>query len=439
MLIGGEQYATDYLLRLTPEHLAGSMIGATKELGDDIGIYLGITGVLKKPVRIAPWKPSQVNRAPNIATVGSQGGGKSYTSDLIVAKTVKMGARAIVIDPKGDRTYWEYDLKSFAGQVRVTTFTADEKDKGKLDPYNIMKSGATDENYVEKMKEAGNLAIDICMFLIAADRKDPRTRQLLVAVERVSRKANPSMNKIIEEHRIMAIEAEKENDPIKKNMNLDIADTLNSYRQMAYSSLLFGDGDEEAVSLEKQINILQIQNLVFPREGTLPENYTFQEIIGYACLLAISGYIMSFIMGPRGELKIFELDEVTVLRATPTGKNLINKLQRMARALNSPGIFISQSVDDVGDEKVRNDLGYKFAFKSTDDEEIVKILKFYGLEATKENMEVIRNLDNGVTLFQDLYGRTGVVAIDSVFQEYDWAFDTKPETMEKKKQMYQGG
>lgn len=439
MALGGDQFASDYVLKLSPEHLAGAMIGATKKLGDPNGFYMAITGQLKKQVRMDTGRASKENKAPNMTFSGSQGGGKSFTADLITCKSVKVGAKAVIIDPKGDRTYWEQDLKSFKDQVKVTTFTAATKDKGKLDPFNIMRTGMDSGNYEEKMREAAALALDICMFLIASDRKDQRTRYLLEAVSRVVIKPRPSMNRIIDEFRIIEKESEEQDDLIKKNSCKDIRATLSSYRKMAYASLLFGDGDEEAVDLEKQINVLQIQNLVFPKEGTLPDAYTFSEIIGYACLLAISGYIMTFIMGDRSILKIFELDEVTVFNATPVGKNLINKLQRMARALNTPGMFITQSVDDVGDGSVKNNIGYKFAFKSTDEDEVKKILKYFGLEETEANMRVINELENGVCLFQDLDGRTGVIAIDAVFEEYTWAFDTKPDTMTKKKQMYVGG
>lgn len=430
MMIGGEQYATDYILRLTPEALAGSMFGAIDRLGDEEGVYIGLTGVLRKPVRIDLWKPALVNRAPNIAVCGSQGGGKSFTADLLACTAAKLGAKVLAIDPKGDRTNWPADLRSFGNEVKVTTFTAKEKDKGKLDPFNILKTGMTKEDYKERMLEAANLALDICMFLIAADRKDPRSRLLIQSVDRVvnSPKVTPAMNRIIDEFRTMAKEAENDGDPIKKSHCSEIADTLHSYKNMAYASLLFGDGDEDAVNLESAINVLQIQNLTFPKEGTLPEEYTYQEIIGYACLLAISGFIMRFIMGDRNILKVFEMDEATVMRSTPTGRNLVNKIQRMARAMFSPGIFISQNVDDFGDEKVRNNIGYKFAFKSTDEVEIRKVLDFYNLEHTKENIETIKNLGNGVTLFQDLEGRTGVVAIDAVFEEYIKAFNTTPES-----------
>lgn len=431
VLLGGEQYAYDYIQKLTPEHLAGAMIGATTQLGDELGVYIGITGTLFKPVKVDLWKPSRIHRPPNVILIGPQGGGKSFLADLLALKTAKRGGKVLIIDPKGDRWKWEQDLYSFGDQVKVITFTADMKDKGKIDPFNIMRVGITKENYIERMKEAANWAMDICMFLIAADRKDPRTTILLQAVNRVVNKPKPAMNKIIDEIKLMAKEAEQEENIIKRNMCNEIAETLNSYKQMAYASLLFGDGDEDAISLERTVNVLQIQNLVFPDAETSPENYTFQEIVGYACLLAITGYIMLFIMSDRKELSIFEMDEATVLRSTAAGKNIANKIIRMARALQAPGIFISQSVDDIGDSKVLNNIGYKFAFRTSDEKEIIKTLEAFGIEPTEENKEILSNLETGVCLFQDLEGRTGIVAIDAVFEEYKNAFKTGAEDKEE--------
>jgi len=429
VMIGGQQYAYDYLQRITPQVLAGAMFGATKKLGDDSGFYFAMTGILGKPVWIDPARPSQINRAPNMEIIGSQGGGKSYLMDLIGCKSAKLGARCLYIDPKGDRTLWPEYLQSFKGQVAVTTFTAKDSDKGKLDPFNIMRPDASSsiDEQNEKLKQAAALAMDICQFLLAIDRKDPRGALLLNSVNKVLKEEHPSMAKIISQLYELSRKYEEESDSINAGMCKSMADTLNSYRNMAYAALLFGDGDEEAVNLDKSINVLQIQNLTFPDDKTAPENYTYQEIIGYACLLAITGFIMRFILSDRGRLGIFCLDETSVINATPMGRNLILKVQRMARALNKPGIFVSQNVADIGDEKVKNNIGYKFAFRSSDVDEIRQVLSFFNLEATKENIEVIQNLENGMCLFQDLEGRTGVISVDEVFDEYYVAFNTTPE------------
>lgn len=428
VLLGGQQYAYDYCQRITPQVLAGAMFGATKKLGDDSGFYFAMTGTLAKPVWIDPWRPSQINRAPNIEIVGSQGGGKSYLMDLIGCKVAKLGALSLFIDPKGDRTLWPEYLKSFGDQVAVTTFTARDEDKGKLDPFNIMRPDASSsiEDQNERLKQAAALSMDICQFLLAIDRKDPRVSHLLNAVNEVIKGECPSQGKIISQLYELARRYDEASDSVNSAMCKSMADTLNSYRNMAYASLLFGDGDEESVNLNKSINVIQIQNLTFPDENKSPEHYSYQETIGYACLLAITGFIMRFIMSDRGRLGMFFLDETSVINATPVGRNLILKVQRMARALNKPGVFVSQNVADIGDEKVKNNIGYKFAFKSTDVDEICQVLKFFNLEPTKENIEVIQNLENGMCLFQDLEGRTGVICVDEVFDEYYEAFNTTP-------------
>lgn len=427
-MIGGEQFQKDYLLRLPPDHLALITPGATMDVGDSSGYYIGITGSLRRPVRIGPDQPSQLNKPPNSTFTGVQGGGKSLACDMIALKAAKyLGAYVLGIDPKNERTYWGQKFNSFGDEIRIITFTADEKDNGKLDPYIIMKSNSNDDNYNEKIKEASVLALDICMFLLATDRKDPRTRILMEATKLTEIDDDPSMSKIIYYLNIqIREEALKDDDVIKANMAKEMASTLNSYKKMAFAGLLFGEGYEEAINFEKQINIMQIQNLVFPEKDKNPNDFTYQEIIGYACLLGITGYIKKFILGDRSKLKIFVLDESNVIRSTPAGKNTMNSLHRMARALNSPGYFIGQSTDDIGDEKIKNNIGYKFAFRTEDIQEIKKVLKYFKLEETEENIEMISSLETGMCLFQDHQGRTAVISIDCVFEEYLEGLNTTP-------------
>ena len=68
----------------------------------------------------------------------------------------------------------------------------------------------------------------------------------------------------------------------------------------------------------------------------------------------------------------------------------------------------------------------KFAFRSTDPEEIRKTLLFMGLEYTEANVELLRGLENGECLYCDIYGVCGVIYIDYVFEEFLRAFDTRP-------------
>ena len=76
---------------------------------------------------------------------------------------------------------------------------------------------------------------------------------------------------------------------------------------------------------------------------------------------------------------------------------------------------------------MKNNIGLKFAFRSTDQEEIKNILKFFGLDSEDErNQKAIENLENGECLFQDLYGRIGIIYLDVVHQWIFSVFDTRP-------------
>ena len=82
---------------------------------------------------------------------------------------------------------------------------------------------------------------------------------------------------------------------------------------------------------------------------------------------------------------------------------------------------------DVAKESLKNNIGLKFAFRSTDINEIKQTLEFFGIDKDDENNQKrLRDLENGQCLLQDLYGRVGVVQIHPVFEELLHAFDTRP-------------
>ena len=82
---------------------------------------------------------------------------------------------------------------------------------------------------------------------------------------------------------------------------------------------------------------------------------------------------------------------------------------------------------DVSKESLKNNIGLKFAFRSTDINEIKQTLEFFGIDKDDENNQKrLRDLENGQCLLQDLYGRVGVVQIHPVFEELLHAFDTRP-------------
>lgn len=100
-----------------------------------------------------------------------------------------------------------------------------------------------------------------------------------------------------------------------------------------------------------------------------------------------------------------DLDEAWTFLQVAQGKALSNKLIRAGRSMNAAVYFVTQNSGDVDDEKMKNNIGLKFAFRSTDIKEIKNTLEFFGVDKEDEgNQKRLRDLENGQCLFQDLYG-----------------------------------
>ena len=84
------------------------------------------------------------------------------------------------------------------------------------------------------------------------------------------------------------------------------------YRNTDYdfAHLLFSNGYvEQSISLEKQLNIIQVADLVLPDKETSFEEYTTMELLSVAMLIVISTFALDFIHTDRSIFKIVDLDE----------------------------------------------------------------------------------------------------------------------------------
>ena len=162
-------------------------------------------------------------------------------------------------------------------------------------------------------------------------------------------------------------------------------------------------------------------------KDTTFEEYTTIELLSVSMLIVISTFALDFIHSDRSIFKIVDLDEAWAFLNVAQGETLSNKLVRAGRAMQAGVYFVTQSSGDVSKESLKNNIGLKFAFRSTDINEIKQTLEFFGIDKDDENNQKrLRDLENGQCLLQDLYGRVGVVQIHPVFEELLHAFDTRP-------------
>ena len=412
-LPASKRYINDYVQYLKSDFLAGLGFGATQQLGETTGIYMGYSVDTGRNVYLQPSLASQgvkgtVTNALASAFVGSLGGGKSFCNNLLVYYSVLFGGQAVILDPKSERGNWKKTLPEIAHEINIVNLTSDKGNAGLLDPFVIMKN----------VKDAESLAIDILTFLTGISSRDGEKFPVLrKAVRSVTQSDSRGLLHVIDELR-------REDTPISRN----IADHIDSFTDYDFAHLLFSDGTvENAISLDNQLNIIQVADLVLPDKDTTFEEYTTIELLSVSMLIVISTFALDFIHSDRSIFKIVDLDEAWAFLNVAQGETLSNKLVRAGRAMQAGVYFVTQSSGDVSKESLKNNIGLKFAFRSTDINEIKQTLEFFGIDKDDENNQKrLRDLENGQCLLQDLYGRVGVVQIHPVFEELLHAFDTRP-------------
>ena len=412
-LPASKRYINDYVQYVKSDFLAGLGFGATQQLGETTGIYMGYSVDTGRNVYLQPSLASQgvkgtVTNALASAFVGSLGGGKSFCNNLLVYYAVLFGGQALLLDPKSERGNWKETLPEIAHEINIVNLTSDKDNAGLLDPFVIMKN----------VKDAESLAIDILTFLTGISSRDGEKFPVLrKAVRSVTQSDSRGLLHVIDELR-------REETPIARN----IADHIDSFTDYDFAHLLFSDGTvEHAISLDNQLNIIQVADLVLPDKDTTFEEYTTIELLSVSMLIVISTFALDFIHLDRSIFKIVDLDEAWAFLNVAQGETLSNKLVRAGRAMQAGVYFVTQSSGDVSKESLKNNIGLKFAFRSTDINEIKHTLEFFGIDKDDENNQKrLRDLENGQCLLQDLYGRVGVVQIHPVFEELLHAFDTRP-------------
>ena len=414
-LPASKRYINDYVQYVKSDFLAGLGFGATQQLGENTGIYMGYSVDTGRNVYLQPSLASQgvkgtVTNALASAFVGSLGGGKSFCNNLLVYYAVLFGGQALLLDPKSERERgnWKETLPEIAHEINIVNLTSDKGNAGLLDPFVIMKN----------VKDAESLAIDILTFLTGISSRDGEKFPVLrKAVRSVTQSDSRGLLHVIDELR-------REDTPVSRN----IADHIDSFTDYDFAHLLFSDGTvENAISLDNQLNIIQVADLVLPDKDTTFEEYTTIELLSVSMLIVISTFALDFIHSDRSIFKIVDLDEAWAFLNVAQGETLSNKLVRAGRAMQAGVYFVTQSSGDVSKESLKNNIGLKFAFRSTDINEIKQTLEFFGIDKDDENNQKrLRDLENGQCLLQDLYGRVGVVQIHPVFEELLHAFDTRP-------------
>lgn len=139
-----------------------------------------------------------------------------------------------------------------------------------------------------------------------------------------------------------------------------IADHIESFVDYDFAHLLFSDGNvKQSISLEKQLNIIQVADLVLPDADTSFEEYTTIELLSVAMLIVISTFVLDFIHTDRSIFKIVDLDEAWSFLQVAQGKTLSMKLVRASQDSQDKRIerlknYLTENLQQLNTEMVRS-------------------------------------------------------------------------------------
>jgi hypothetical protein len=415
---GAKRYIHDYIHYMEPAAVAAGMIGATRQLGDGQGHFIGMSRNL--PVFFqhdrGP-KDKKLSTTASAAFIGALGAGKSLGANLLAYQALLNGAKVLIFDPKDERAHWVDALPELKDMTRVVTLRASSEDRGKLDPLAGVVSPS-------EKQAAGETAKKILQFLA---RSEDGTYEAIVigkAVDEVLKHPDPSMMKVIDQLRKVTKEApEKRQDSLE-----EIVDVLSYLATSGQGQLLFGDGTQKAIDLSMRLTILQVEDLKLPDESK--SDYGRMAI---ALLMAISDFSRRFSNQSSNEFKLVLFDESWRLAKVSEGRAILEELVRTGRSKNAAIYLISQNAKDLLGEEIRSNLGCRFVFRCRDAKEAEAACHILGIEPNEENIETIRSLPTGTCLMSDLEKRVNEVEIRVLEERLFEAFDTRPGSRKQKR------
>ncbi|QAV99080.1 ATP-binding protein [Bacillus subtilis] len=445
MLPGEKLDITDknWIQKTTQDGVAEGLFAVNSDIGSKIGFFLGWVDrfqehtdlesaimssrdfVLFHPFLANQQLKGSKTRSPHCLITGDTGNGKSYLAKLIFNYISMLNIKSLYIDPKKEMRKWiqrvlndEYIRENFplyiAHLEKYNYITLDHENTdnwGALDPISFLPPMKAKELvqvifeqvYDFKGKDDVNTA-----FLRA-------TSEVIEAKQKGEQVGSLDIIRRMQEHPEEAVQK--------------AGDYLNEVVSDSILKLCIHDGSNPALSLEKRITILEVENMDLPDHAERLENYTISQLKSSAVMFALGKFCELFGMN-QDEQTVEFIDEAWIFTTSQQGKKVERQMRRIGRSYNNAEYFISQSTKDALKEEDSGNFGVAFAFDEPNERE--EVLKWMNMEVTKENKKMMESMFQGQCLFKDYYGRTSKISIECLFEEWQGAL----KTVEKKAVAY---
>lgn len=433
----------NWMQKTTQDGLAECLFAVNSDIGSKIGFFLGWVDrfsehtdlesailssrdfILFHPFLANQQLKGSKTRSPHCLITGDTGNGKSYLAKLIFIYITLLDIKSLYIDPKKEMRKWirrvlndqsiRENFPLYAAHLEkfnyITLDHEEEKNWGALDPIS----------FLPPMKAKDLVQVIFEQVYDFKGKDDVNTAFLRATSDVIEAKQKGEQVGSLDIIRRMQDHPE---DTVKK-----AGDYLNEVVADSILKLCIHDGSNPALSLEKRITILEVENMDLPEHSERLENYTISQLKSSAVMFALGKFCELFGMNPDEQTVEF-IDEAWIFTTSQQGKKVERQMRRIGRSYDNAEYFISQSTKDALKEEDSGNFGVAFAFDEPNERE--EVLKWMNMEVTKENKKMMESMFQGQCLFKDYYGRTSKISIECLFEEWQGAL----KTVEKKAVAY---
>ncbi|MFA5566746.1 MAG: ATP-binding protein [Acidimicrobiia bacterium] len=386
-------------------------------LGDNSGIYMGVTLPDMTPLFIDPRAASQQNKPASMLVAGESGSGKTWFCQSLAHQYALAGGQAIFINPKG------YSSLQGLAQVtngRVVKLTDIAKEGGFFDPFRFATPPqAASIAAAHIMTVLGNrgvadggLSLEEGLALEAGLQAgaEQGAQCVLEALEAIEAPHGPRIRKLV---------TDATNNPLFR----------------------LGIGMRPQPKFNSGGGLLLIEfdrRLDFPSQGADPRSYTLPQKMALGAVRLVTSSCMELLSHTNGGLLI--LDEAWTFLQTSEGLAALQSLGREGRSQNVMSVFATQRVNDLISEGIdmESHLSRVLVMKLTEEAEAIAALTLCRLEPTKERLEWLRQAGpqqgsqgrpsrGALGIHSDLYGRRSAALLGyQIPQRYAKAYSTTP-------------
>lgn len=405
-----------YFQRQELHLIGGGMPTASSEVGDRIDDGKGWTGPaigettsrVRTLVHFSPHVAIARNRAPGVAITGAPGGGKSFLAFTLAYQMAMQGVWTIYIDPKADAK----PIAGLPGLGNAKVFDLRDGNDGMLDPFALAST----------VPEAKILALETLRLLLGGHMSEDRENALNRALEQVTSEPNPSLLRVVE-----VLSAS----PEVHAQNLGTA--LRMIKDLPFARLCFAENTGHRLRPEDGLTVITLLGLDLPNAETPTSDYGYTNRLAVAVLFLLSTYARQLMLSMnKRHPKAICIDEAWAITSTPQGARLVPEIARMGRSHNTALVLVTQNAGDLRQQAVTNSISTVFGFRSNIDTEINDVLGLLGADVHEGHRNTVRELFDGECLMRDVDGRIARVQIDNWNEQLFEAFNTNPETRDKK-------